>query len=104
MIDPAQIPFWEQVETFARASHVVAVHGAALTNLIFRKNAPLSLLEIAPGQLPLPYYFYLCRKYGFEYRLMIGDSAESYPWRSPFRVDADALAAHIEDMLESSGG
>jgi hypothetical protein len=102
MIDPARMRFWEQVETFARASHVVAVHGAGLTNLIFRKNAPLQLLEITPGQLPLPYYFYICRKYGFDYRMMVGDSSESYPWRSPFRIDADRLGAHVEDMLESS--
>ncbi len=46
-IDTDSLPFEEQIKAFQRASHVVAPHGAALTNL-FHCRPETSVLEIFP--------------------------------------------------------
>lgn len=105
IVDPGRLTLAQQIETFAAAGHVVGTHGAGLTNIIFRQNAPLQVLELFPS--PPPYfcfmYFLIARHFGFAYRAMASDSLEPHPWVEPFAVDPRLLSARIEAMLELSG-
>jgi hypothetical protein len=103
IIDPAHMELHQQVETFAAAGHVVGTHGAGLTNIIFRKRAPLHVLEIFPQRRGALFYFIIARHFGFAYRAMLGDSTEEYPWSGPFGIDPRVLSAHMETMLTASG-
>jgi capsular polysaccharide biosynthesis protein len=102
-VDTARMPLAQQREIFSSAGFVVGIHGAGLTNLLFRQHAPLSLLEIVPSSAARPaVYRLLAESSGFRYRSIAGDSSESYPWRKPFRVDVDTLTRSIEEMLSDS--
>ena len=104
IIDPAGMPLSEQMERFSRAAFVVGVHGAGLTNIIFRRDAPLHLLEIFPGP-PGPQaaqYFFVCRTTGFGYSTVSGDSGEAYPWSGGFTLDPHRLETAIEAMLSAA--
>jgi len=106
-VDTAGMGLSEQMELFSNAGYVVGIHGAGLVNIIFRKNAPLRLLEIFnPEQArtsgtPQPHYFFISRAYGFDYRAMVGTSitGTAMTSKSSFAVDTDELAAHLVGLL-----
>jgi hypothetical protein len=75
----------------------------AVYNIIFRKNAPLQVLEIFPNLPVEPAFFFLFRFCGFDYHAIIGNSP--LPWVQPhcypFWLDPDVLVERLEDMLEA---
>jgi capsular polysaccharide biosynthesis protein len=105
VVDTSELGLREQVELFSNAGFVVGIHGAGLTNLVFRKNAPLTLLELFPAQAsPNWYYFFLCRTYGFGYGAMIGTNTTTDSGipraNHAFRVDPMRLERQIVRMLD----
>lgn len=44
--DPSGVPVAEQIAVFSRTRYLVALHGAGLANILFRRGAPLSILEL----------------------------------------------------------
>ncbi len=48
-IDPGALAFHEQARLFARATHIVGVEGAAMTNLIFALRAQFVVILAPPG-------------------------------------------------------
>ena len=74
-IETGSMSLVAQIELFSRVRFVIAAHGAGLFNLVFRRNAPLSLLELFPesprslGWI-MAHYFYMCRVLGFDYHAM----------------------------------
>jgi Glycosyltransferase 61 len=98
-----------QIDLFRDTSLVVGVHGAGLTNVVFRRGGTLRLLElIPPGPFPLSFnaahdgesdYESLCRYFGFAYSALIGSiRGRIYKRTQNFSVDAHALAAALDDL------
>lgn len=74
VIDSGVLPFAEQVRLFNETRYIVAVHGAGITNIIFRRNQKLSLLEVFPPGEYVPFhYIMLAKMYGFKYDAIIGN-------------------------------
>ena len=72
-IDTNSLTLKEQIDLFYSASDVVAIHGAGITNIIFRKGAPLRLLELFHRNEYLPFhYIMLARIFGFGYAAIRG--------------------------------
>ncbi len=98
-----------QIILFSQIRYLVAVHGAGLANIMFRKGAPLSLLEIFPrwshvslGRLyaPPPHYFWMACALGFTYEVMFGTLPEqSADSKESFEVDVRSLSQRIEALL-----
>jgi hypothetical protein len=59
------LPLEEQIELFQGARYVVGVHGAGLTNIIYRRGGPLGLLELHSYWFVLDCYDRLAREYGY---------------------------------------
>jgi len=72
IIDTDVFSLPQQIELFSKTRYLVGIHGAGLTNLIFRKNAPLTLLELLPGDYIQPHYFWLCKGMGHDYDCLVG--------------------------------
>jgi len=95
------------MEMFSNAGYVVAVHGAGLTNIVFRREAPLRVMEIIdPAYIrrfgyPNPRYFLISHFCGFGYTAMMGESPEAATWNSAtIFVDTDTLTQRLKLMLE----
>lgn len=101
MVDTGVMTLMEQVEAFSNAGYVAGAHGAGLLNIIFRRNAPLRLLEIFPSPPMSPVFFLLCRYYGFDYQAIIGASDQPWvqPYNSAFWLDPDLLSTCLADLL-----
>jgi len=88
----------------AAASHIVAVHGAALANLVHARPGA-RLLEVIPSSNPWPYYRSLCAALGVEYGAVLGRSLRHrlHPQgkspNSPFRVCPRAFATGLDALL-----
>ena len=97
-------------ELLGEASHVVGIHGAALTNLIFCQPGT-RFLEIMPTDVSgfaSRFYFYtLCASAGMSYGAVIGPSLRPRRFknlgqsRSDFDVDLEDLEHGLHALLES---
>jgi len=62
---------------FSDASDVIAIHGAGISNIIFRKGHALRLLEIFHINDYLPFhYIMLASIFGFNYQALRGTQGE----------------------------
>jgi hypothetical protein len=107
-IHPGNLSLREQAKVFSEVRYLVAEHGAGLTNIAFRRDAPLSLLEIFPGWTyvhpggfighPPPHYFWLACALGFEYEAVAGRTAPDGD-AGAFLIDARLLEEKVVRML-----
>jgi len=101
-IDPGSMSVHEQIEAFSNARFVVGMHGAALANLMFRRNAPLDLVELLPGSAaPYAHYFHLCHVLGFRYQAV--EAIATQAANAEFFVDAEVLGATLRSVLDRAG-
>jgi hypothetical protein len=109
---PEELCLEEQMRLFVDARHVIGIHGAGLTNLLFRRENPLALLELFPPEIfppfkAAPHYYWLCAKYGYKYDAMRGDmtggNARKYfsgSRAAPFRLELGQLEARVKSLLQ----
>lgn len=75
VVDTDAMPFGRQIELFSQALFIAGIHGAGLTNMVYR-NADCRILEIFPppdlGYLPY-HYVLLAGMKKFSYRAIIGE-------------------------------
>lgn len=82
----------EQVALFAAASHVVGLHGAGLTNVVFCPSGG-RLLEILPASYGMPSYYLLATGGGMEYASYLAHDV-----RPGSRDQVDDVALDIGDF------
>jgi hypothetical protein len=98
VVDPGELSPGEQFDLFAGATHVVAVHGASITNVIFRGGKPLSLLELVHPHNYVPFhYIMLAALYGYSYQAILGKSSG----HGGFKVDIGDLRNQVRKLIES---
>lgn len=94
-VELGSLPLLEQLRLFYRASHVVAPHGAGLSNLVVGRPG-LKVLEIMPPGWMAPCYFAICAVAGFEYQYVRGHRAlasgkNANPQLDSYRVDMESV-------------
>ncbi|WP_314515703.1 glycosyltransferase family 61 protein [Xanthocytophaga agilis] len=75
IVDCDDLDFNEQISYFSKARYIVGLHGAGLTNIIFRRGGELNLLEIFPGNYAPNHYYWLSKTYAYSYDAIIGSSS-----------------------------
>jgi hypothetical protein len=100
-VDTDDLSPGEQMALFAQAGLVVGIHGAGLTNLIFRRGAPACLLELFPADSIPPHYFWLCHSYGYGYRALAGSPRTQH---GAFTVSLAALRGALKEVLGGQPG
>lgn len=96
VIDTASMPWSEQAELFRDVRHLVALHGAGLTNMVFRTGQPMNVLEIFPGDSLPPHYYWLAMASGFKYQGHIGEHSQA---NGTFGLDLSTLRDAVERLL-----
>jgi hypothetical protein len=88
-----------QIEVFAAASHIVGIHGAGLTNMMFAPEG-CRVLELFPppdlGYLPY-HYIMLAKIRGFKYRALIGSPPEKH-FSGGFRIDPEKFSLSLAEL------
>jgi hypothetical protein len=92
----------EQIQLFQEVGYLIGLHGAGLTNIMYRKGEPLHLLEIfSPHSAPL-YFYLLSQQLGYKYDYMVGSSTGSVSHHTPYTIDPDILRSKISKMISDS--
>ena len=89
-----------QIEAFRSARIVVAVHGAALTNLLFCQPGAL-VIELFPSNHIKSTYCWLAMRLGLRYRAVIGFSGDHL---QAFSIKIPLVIAEVEAELENNNG
>lgn len=87
-LDPAALPWEEQVLALRDCRVLVGVHGAGMTNLMFRGRNPLAVVEIFPPAKTPPHYYWLATLLGYRYVPVVAPEN--------FVVNLDAVVDAIE--------
>ena len=90
----------EQISLFASASHVIAVHGAGLTNIVFCQSGT-KILEIHMDKYVNWCYRRLSAFYGLEYGFITGESEDGNE-KPLFASSFTVSLRKLEDILCSS--
>jgi hypothetical protein len=109
VVETEHMSLAEQIDLFSQVRYLVAIHGAGLANVMFRRGARLDLLEIFPSTTylgrsgrvfpPPAHYFWLAQACGFRYEALFGMARGEGDFESVFHVDPTALDVKIEEML-----
>lgn len=89
----------EQIHTMAESRYVVGIHGAGLTNMLFRGSYPMGLLEIYPPSDYFPFhYIMMANQLGYQYDGLIGQPG-THKFSGGFYVDPAELRRRVESLL-----
>ena len=75
VIDTDGLSLQEQIKLFSETKWLIGIHGAGLTNVLYRKNAPMKVLELLPADYLQPHYFWLSKGMGHEYTCILGSTS-----------------------------
>lgn len=100
VVDFDELTLPQQIKAMGQARYVVGIHGAGLTNMLFRGHRPMGLLEIYPHADYFPFHYILmANQLGYQYDGLIGlPSAQLFS--GGFGVDPVELRQRLASMLE----
>jgi capsular polysaccharide biosynthesis protein len=96
IVDTSQLSLGDQMALFAATRHVVGIHGAGLTNMLFRHGRTMSVLELFPKNKVPAHYWQLAKGLGYNYTFLIGDESIE---NEQFHIDAEVFAQGLKRML-----
>jgi hypothetical protein len=92
----------QQIDVFQHAGCIIGIHGAALTNIIYRRDRPMKLLEIFSADFMNPCYYSLCLQYEFEYFGLVGTKPIADGTNSGnFLIDVNEFERQVSVMLNA---
>jgi hypothetical protein len=96
IIDTDSFSLQQQIKLFGETNYLIGIHGAGLTNQLFRKDAPMLLLELLPADYLQPHYFWLNKGMGHQYDCLVGTASAL---DTSFEIDAEAFEIKIKSWL-----
>ena len=89
--------YLEQLQLFAEASHIIALHGAGLTNILASDLGKLRVLELTSLDLIQPHFYWLRNTITKGYHDILSGSKFDINWN--FEIDLEALGLRIKSLL-----
>jgi glycosyltransferase involved in cell wall biosynthesis len=100
VVDSGTLPFREQINLFFGCRYVIGIHGAGLTNMLFRQGQPLSVLEIVHPFEYIPFhYMMLANGFGYPHHVLVGEKGHQ-SGVGGFFVDPVTFEAGIQALLQ----
>ncbi len=96
VIDAATLSLPQQMELLGATRWLVVVHGAAATNMIFRRGRAMDVLELFPEESVPPHYYWLSHTMGHTYHGVIGGASDRH---GAFQFPLPELRRALQRML-----
>jgi capsular polysaccharide biosynthesis protein len=101
-VDPGELAWEQQYRQFRAATHVVAVHGAALTNILFRDPERLSVLELTPPDHDADVFRTMAHELAYRFQRLEGTDRSPGGTRPSFVIDIDRVVSIVDDWERAS--
>jgi capsular polysaccharide biosynthesis protein len=98
VVDTNGMHVMHQAQLFKNARYVVAPHGAGLTNIQFRQNSPLSLLELHPYHR-MTDFERICNGFGHHWSCIMGKADSKDAQHSDYWINPLELKHKVENLL-----
>ena len=96
-VDTAGWPLAEQIELFRRTRSLVAIHGAGMTNMMFRAGNPMNVVELCSDVWTSGDFARTADELGYGFtRLTFPAEPSPDPMAADFRVDPMVLEATLD--------
>jgi capsular polysaccharide biosynthesis protein len=89
----------DQIRLFANTRHLVAVHGAGITNVLFRRDAPMSVLELHAANYVSTDFKRMCKEYGHWYGTLPGAPDGQFHMHANFTIAPGRLREVLREMV-----
>jgi hypothetical protein len=101
VVDFDDLSFGEAEAVMRRSQTIVGLHGAGLTNVMFRRGLPTRIGEVVMEDHVGAEYFMLARHWGFTYRGMLGQRVANFDGKPAYFVDPSEFEAMVRTILEA---
>ena len=99
IVDAAALTYQEQITLFAQTELLIAVHGAGLTNMMYRYGGQMKVLELFSPMPYLPFhYIMLASMFNFQYNAFKGKPGKEV-LSGGFTIDFHELQDKIKQMI-----
>lgn len=99
VVDFDELTLPQQIQAMGQARYVVGIHGAGLTNMLFRSGQRMGLLEIYPPATYFPFHYVLmANQLGYQYDGLIGLPG-TQKFSGGFQVNPAELRQRLEALL-----
>ena len=99
IIDDGITSHLDQIELFSKIRHLIAIHGAGITNILFRRGMPMNLLELHPRGYISGDFKQTCEEYGYAYDTLAGSPIGKNLQNADFSISITRLRQKIEKMI-----
>jgi len=99
VVDPSGMSFAEQISLFSQTSCLISIHGAGLTNMMFRRGGSMQIIELfSPYQGYNPFHYIMMAKmFGFGYSYING-TRSVLKYKGGFEVSKGELLKLIKEL------
>ena len=102
-VDADTLNIQEQIKLFSETALLIGIHGAGLTNMMFRAPQSMDVVELFPlaqGKFEIPpHYFLLAKIFGFRYQALLG-TPYTNKLKKSFDVDPIDLDHALNDLCK----
>ncbi|WP_289036526.1 glycosyltransferase family 61 protein [uncultured Roseibium sp.] len=98
LVDPSNLSLKEQIDLFSQASVIAGAHGAALTNILFRRRPPCHIIELFSPTMGSPHYYMLAKELGFVYESLMTLNPQGRAFTASTEVDLDGLKRVFQNL------
>lgn len=99
-VDTSGMHIKEQMDLFAQTRYIVSIHGAGLTNIIFRQGCPLSILELHSDVYLSHCFREIADAYQYGWDHLAGMSDVGVAQHANFYISLEQLEEKIAKMLD----
>lgn len=100
IVDTANMSIDEQIAIFANVRYLIAIHGAGTTNILFRGEYPLGVLELHSDRYMYFFHRQMCEEMGYRWDHLEGKAEQGVKASlANFCVCKEALELKIRELL-----
>jgi hypothetical protein len=99
IVDTSSLSLDRQIQLFNQCRYLVAIHGAGITNIIYRSGKELSLLEIIHPSSYIPFHYSMLSKlYNYSYDVILGAMGKK-SGNGGFKIEPALLERKLREMI-----
>jgi hypothetical protein len=98
VFEPGNMNMKDQAKLFNSASHIIGIHGAGMTNLVFCNHEKANVLELCSSNCIGTQYYWLCQSLGIKWDMMLGSEANT---DFSFELNTEMFDQRLQQFLVS---